>query len=100
MVAHSVPIISRNYIVRNRSAGILLLDYSGPRVSFNLISENQSVGMLMRDNWEGTIEHNSITGNEIEFATVKPSPLSAQLLQANNIRGELRIPKAEFCSLV
>lgn len=44
----SVAEINRNTIIKNKSNGVMLLNYSAPKIIDNLIADNDGIGLFIR----------------------------------------------------
>lgn len=51
----SVPWISNNQIIKNKSNGIMMIKDSRPTIENNLIEHNNFIGLFIRDKSNGII---------------------------------------------
>jgi len=60
VIMKSVPEVNRNTIIKNKSNGIMLLNYSSPKIYDNLIADNDGIGLFIREKCIGTFKNNVV----------------------------------------
>jgi len=95
----SIPEITNNEILSNKSTGLMLLQYSNTRVVANTIRDNDGVGLYLRDFSKGDFRNNEvgcdivtsqICLNEIELVVEMNKPLLAEIQEKNRVIGDVR----------
>ena len=60
VIVKSRPEICLNSITKNKSNGVVVLEYSAPRLIDNFISDNDGIGLYIRENCTGWIKQNMV----------------------------------------